>query len=55
MKYLKNNQQVPVSIDRADIKVKRNVKLLPNETSKPVEPKPAQSDTHTQLQDVITM
>ena len=34
-------------------KVKRKVKLLPKETSKPVEPKPTQSDT--QPQDVITM
>ena len=34
-------------------KVKRKVKLLPNETHKPVEPKATQLDT--QLQDVITM
>ena len=34
-------------------KVKRKVKFLPNQTPKPVEPKPTQSDT--QLQDVITV
>ena len=33
-------------------KVKRKVKLLPNETSNPVEPKPTQSNA--QLQDGIT-
>ena len=49
-------EKQPVSTSKSGqgkMKVKRKVKLLPNETSKPVEPKPTQSDT--QPQNVITM
>ena len=53
---MKYQEKQPVSTSRSrqgKTKVNRKVKLLPNETSKPVEPKPTQSDS--QLQEVMTI